>query len=103
MNVAPSALCASHELEATEHPASGSQLHGMGVAPCSSLEGVAVILSTNDTAASSLFLSGKKSFIPAPSQVLKALNSCGIDAPHLRLQLIFFDIYFPPSSSSVDH
>lgn len=71
MNVTP--LSASHELEAGDDPASGSQLHGMGVALCYSLEGAAVILTTTDTPASSLCRSGKKSFISAPTHVLKAL------------------------------
>lgn len=47
MNVTP--LSASHELEAGDGPASGSGLHGMGVALCSSVEGAAVILITTDT------------------------------------------------------
>lgn len=68
MNVATSTLSTSHD-----RPASGSQLHGMGVVLCSSVEGVAVILSPDDTPASSLFLSGKISFMSAPSRVLQAL------------------------------
>lgn len=47
MNVTP--LSASHELEAVDGPASGSGLHGIGVALCSSVEGAAVILITGDT------------------------------------------------------